>query len=164
MKILPPDSRRKVVSLQAAIKIAARARASGKRLVTTNGCFDILHVGHAQHLALAKARGDILIVGINSDASVRGNKGPERPIIPELERAQMLAALEAVDYVFIFSSKTPVPWITKMRPQIHAKDSEYKFKPIPEKSVVEALGGKVVFFKKTHSTTNIIDRIKKLKK
>lgn len=111
----------KVVSQKEALALAARARKAGRTVVATNGCFDILHVGHIRNLQAAKALGDVLIVGINSDVSVRKNKGLTRPIVPERERAEMLAALESVDYVFIFNEKTPFSWIKKLKPHIHVK-------------------------------------------
>jgi rfaE bifunctional protein nucleotidyltransferase chain/domain len=138
----------------------------GKRVVWTNGCFDILHAGHARSLADAKALGDILIVGINSDASVRVIKGPGRPIMCQEDRAELLAALEAVDYVTIFSEPDPVRVLSQLRPDIHCKGAEYANgkRPIPERETVLAYGGQVRFLPlhPGRSTTGIIDRIKAL--
>ena len=153
----------KVMSLKHAIALAARARRSRKKVVTTNGCFDIVHVGHVRALAHARSLGDMLIVGINSDASVRRIKGPGRPVLPARERAEVLAALESVDAVFIFSTKTPTPWLEKVRPAVHVKSSDYSPERIVEKAIVEKYGGRVVIFPHTgkHSSTKIIEKIKK---
>src|SRR5580704_3026242 len=122
----------KIKSLNQIKKIADTAKAKGSVIVTTNGCFDILHVGHVHNLKKAKSHGDILIVGINSDASVRRYKGKSRPIVPQRERAEVLAALGAVDYVFIFDDDTPIPWISKIKPHIHAKGGDRKLSEIVE--------------------------------
>lgn len=164
MKIRKRNSRRKVVSIQEATAIAARLKRSGKRVVTTNGVFDLLHVGHIRALEFARSLGDALIMGINSDASVRHNKGPSRPLVPAKERAEMLAALSCVNYVFIFSSKTPIPWIKQIRPNVHVKSSDYTLEQVVEREAVEGVGGKVVLFPHTgkHSTSKIIKKIKSL--
>jgi rfaE bifunctional protein nucleotidyltransferase chain/domain len=137
--------------------------AQGKRVVWTNGCFDIVHAGHARSLADAKALGDILIVGVNSDASVRTIKGPGRPIMCQEDRAELLAALEAVDYVTIFNEPDPVHALSLLRPDIHCKGAEYAdgTRPIPERETVLAYGGEVRFLPlhPGRSTTDIIDRI-----
>lgn len=143
------------------------ARKQGKKIVTTNGCFDILHVGHVRNLEEASCLGDILVVGINSDASIRKNKGPTRPIIGERERAEMLAALEVVDYVFIFSGRTPNTWIRKLRPHIHVKGGGKDSATHPDlpaqRCVVERAGGKLVLVThhKGRSTTSLIEKIRK---
>lgn len=154
---------KKIVSIDEAAKIAAKLRKAGKKIVTTNGVFDLLHVGHTRALAFARARGDALFVGINSDASVRRNKGKGRPIVPARERAEMLAALEAVDYVFIFSDKEPSAWIRKIRPHAHVKSSDYTIDKIIEKDAVEKGGGRVILFKHTgkHSSTKLVQKIKR---
>lgn len=152
--------RNKIVSLQEAARIAARMRTRGKTIVTTNGTFDLLHAGHVDSVARAKNLGDVLFVGINSDTSVRRYKGPTRPIVPARERAFMLAALSCVDYVFIFSTDTPVPWIRKIRPHVHAKGSDRTMREVVEKEAVELVGGHVVLLPHTkrHSTTRLIAR------
>ncbi len=142
-----------------------KEKRAGKRIVTTNGCFDIVHVGHVRSLEAAKALGDVLIVGINSDASVRALKGKERPIIPERERAEVIAALRAVDAAFIFKTKTPKPWLSVLQPHIHVKGGDRRLDQIIEKDVVEAGGGKITLFpvQKGRSTTKIIEKIRRSK-
>ena len=137
-------------------------------MVWTNGCFDVLHAGHARSLAGARSLGDILIVGINSDASVRELKGPGRPIMSESDRAELLAALEAVDYVTVFAEPTPIRALSLLHPDIHVKGAEYGdgSRPIPERETVEAYGGEVHFLPlyPGRSTTDIIERIASLLK
>ncbi len=156
----------KVKTLRGLIPIIARERRKGKRIVTTNGCFDILHVGHVTNLACAKRLGDVLIVGVNSDRSVRENKGPGRPIVPARERAGIIGALQSVDYVFIFDEAMPVSWLEKLKPDIHVKGADRKYEEIIERNVVEKNGGRIVRLPllKGHSTTDLIARIKKLRK
>src|SRR5204862_2624113 len=105
--------------------LSVSLKAGGKRIVTLNGSFDLLHVGHLHILREAKRQGDVLIVGLNSDASVRGYKGPARPIIPRAERARMLLALRAVDYVHIFDEAVPMPFLEQVKPNVHVNGSEY---------------------------------------
>lgn len=152
----------KIKSLAEVARIARRLRSEGKTVVTTNGCFDLLHVGHVRGLKAARALGDTLIVGVNTDRSVRANKGPLRPIVPERERAEVLAALESVDYVFLFSNRTPIPWVKKIRPNIHAKGADRTVHQIVEREAVEAGGGKIVLlpYLGRKSTTQIIERIR----
>ncbi|RKY02827.1 D-glycero-beta-D-manno-heptose 1-phosphate adenylyltransferase, partial [Candidatus Poribacteria bacterium] len=119
------------------VEIVERERRAGKRIVTTNGCFDLLHVGHVRYLYEAKRLGDVLIVAINSDESVRRIKGPLRPIIPQEERAEMVAALEPVDYVTIFDEDTPIPLIKAIRPDFHVKGGDYKLDEMIEREAVE---------------------------
>lgn len=151
----------KIRGLKEIVMIAGRARAQGKKIVTTNGCFDILHVGHMSYLKFARSLGDILIVGVNSDNSVKRNKGPLRPIVPERERAEMLASLGAVDHVFIFGDQTPDKWLMKIRPHIHVKGSDWTLKTMPERETVEKIGGKIVLapLVKGKSTTNTINKV-----
>lgn len=158
-----PDVKNKIYSLAAAEVLVREAKRKGKKIVTTNGCFDILHVGHLRSLAAAKALGDVLVVGINSDASVRALKGKNRPIVGERERAEIIASLKPVDTVFIFSENDPRAWLAKLKPDFHVKGSDRTMDEIVEKDVVERAGGKVVVFslKKGKSTTNIIEKIKK---
>lgn len=135
----------------------------GKTVVWTNGCFDLLHVGHIRSFRDAKALGDILIVGINSDASVRAIKGNSRPIVNQSDRAEMIAALEMVDYVTIFDEPTPVPALELLRPDIHCKSAEYAdgAKPMPERDTVLGYGGRIEILPvhPAPSTTEIIQRI-----
>lgn len=156
---------KKIIKLKDVVAIARVARRAGKKIVATNGCFDILHVGHVRNLQAAKKLGDLLIVGINSDASVRGSKGPSRPIVPERERAELLAALDAVDYVFIFGARTPFAWIKELRPDIHVKGGGEDIRNHPDfqaqKHFIEQGGGRFVLLPHVEgkSTTKIISRI-----
>lgn len=146
--------------------IARAAHKNGKRIVTTNGCFDLLHVGHIRSFEAARALGDVLIVGVNSDRSVQSYKGPERPVVPQKDRAEIIAALEAVDYVTIFDESTPNAWLARIRPHVHAKGADRVMSQIVEKDVVEQGGGKIVLFPHIgkKSTTSIIDRIRATRK
>lgn len=134
----------------------------GRTIVFTNGCFDILHGGHVQALEAAAVLGDVLVVGINADASVRRLKGERRPIVPERQRAEMVAALRAVDYVTIFEEDTPVETILALRPDVHVKSGDYRVEDLPEAPVVESVGGRIVIvpFVSGLSTTDIVNRIR----
>src|SRR5262252_5521104 len=123
------------------------ARAAGKRIVFTNGVFDILHPGHLRYLQAARAHGDVLIVGLNSDASVRRNKGPERPINPEAERAEVLEALACVDAVSVFDEDTPADIIRRVQPDILVKGADWPADQIVGRDTVEARGGRVILEK-----------------
>lgn len=153
-----------IIDIETAAKEAEILRKKEMKIVTTNGVFDILHIGHVRYLAAAKKLGDVLFVGINSDASTKMNKGVGRPIIPEQERSEMLDALKPVDYVFIFEDKTPNRWIELIKPDIHVKGTgqDYKIEDCVEKGSVEKHNGKVVLISKTDakSTTNIIEKIR----
>ena len=139
-------------------------RARGRRVVFTNGVFDILHPGHLRYLQQARALGDVLIVGLNSDASVRRNKGPERPINSETERAEILAALECVDGVVIFDEETPAEIIRAIQPDVLVKGADWAEDAIVGRDTVEARGGRVVRvdIEQGFSTTAIIERIRHL--
>jgi len=154
----------KVKSLSEVVRIARRAKSAGKKIVTTNGTFDVLHVGHVRNLESAKSYGDILIVGINSDSSVRAYKGKGRPVIPDYERAEVIASLKPVDFVFIFESRTPIPWLQKINPHVHVKGADRKISEIIEKPILDKLGAKLklVPYHKGKSTSGIIAKIKKL--
>jgi rfaE bifunctional protein nucleotidyltransferase chain/domain len=136
------------------------ARAAGRRIVFTNGVFDILHPGHLRYLQAARAHGDLLIVGLNSDASVRRNKGPERPINPEGERAEVLAALSCVDAVSVFDEDTPAAIISRVVPDVLVKGSDWPADQIVGRDTVEAAGGKVILeaVEEGYSTTALIAR------
>ncbi|MBM7623009.1 D-glycero-beta-D-manno-heptose 1-phosphate adenylyltransferase [Sporohalobacter salinus] len=134
-----------------------------EEIVFTNGCFDILHVGHVRYLQEAKAKGDLLVVGINSDESVRQLKGKKRPIVPEMERAEMLAALEMIDYVIIFTELTAKNIISELKPDIYVKGGDYKVNELPEAEVVAEYEGRIELVKEVRgaSTTNIVAEISK---
>lgn len=154
----------KLVTSQALPALSRLLKKEGKRLVTTNGCFDLLHWGHIQYLQEAKALGDVLLVGLNSDASVKALKGPSRPLNPELVRARQLASLSCVDYVVVFEEATPEEFLRLAQPALHVKGGDYRVEDLPERLVVEAGGGevKVLSLVPGYSTTNLIDRLKLL--
>jgi rfaE bifunctional protein nucleotidyltransferase chain/domain len=138
-------------------------RAAGGRVVLSNGAFDLLHVGHVRSLEHARSLGDLLVVAVNSDRSVRALKGAGRPIVPENERAEIVAALACVDLVTIFDETTVEETIRRIRPNVHAKGRDYTESSVPEKALVEALGGKVAIVgdPKDHATSDLIVRIRK---
>jgi D-beta-D-heptose 7-phosphate kinase/D-beta-D-heptose 1-phosphate adenosyltransferase len=152
---------RKIKLRQEIAAISRNLRAEGDRIVFTNGCFDILHLGHVRYLREAKKLGDVLIIGVNTDASVTALKGPERPYVSEMERAEILASLECVDFVVLFSELRPDNLIKAVRPHVHVKGGDYQAGALPEKKLVESLGGKVVVIPpiKGRSTTNIVAKI-----
>jgi rfaE bifunctional protein nucleotidyltransferase chain/domain len=155
----------KVRTLDELAALRAAWLEKGKTVVWTNGCFDLLHVGHIRSFRDAKALGDVLIVGINSDSSVRAIKGDSRPIVNQADRAELIAALEMVDYVTIFDESTPVAALSRLRPDIHCKGAEYAdgSRPVPEREVVLGYGGQIRFlpFHSGRSTTDLVDRIAK---
>ena len=157
IKHQPPEAG-KVLHDAALLAEVARRRALGQRIVFTNGCFDILHIGHARLLRQAKAAGDALIVGINTDASVRRLKGPTRPINDEVARAELLGALECVDLVTTFDADTPLDLITAIRPDVLVKGGDYEPDQVVGRSVVEAAGGRLMLIPlvEGHSTTAIV--------
>src|SRR5215467_11220515 len=138
-----------------------RLHSQGKRVVFTNGCFDLLHVGHVRYLAQARALGDALVVAINSDRAVRELKGPERPVFNEAERAEILAALRQVDYVTIFDDVSPRSFIARLLPDVLVKGGDYGLDQIHGREEVEAAGGKVISlpFVEGASTTSLIEKI-----
>jgi D-beta-D-heptose 7-phosphate kinase/D-beta-D-heptose 1-phosphate adenosyltransferase len=139
------------------------ARAAGKTIVFTNGVFDILHPGHLRYLQAARRHGDVLIVGLNADASVRRNKGPERPINPESERAEVLEALTCVDAVSVFDEDTPADIIRRVQPDILVKGADWAPDQIVGRDTVEARGGRVILepVEQGYSTTSVIERAKR---
>ena len=153
-----------VVSREDATRLAGAAREDGRRVVFTNGVFDLLHPGHVRYLRQARALGDLLIVGINSDRSVRRNKGPERPITPEGERAEILAALDCVDAVTVFDEETPHEIISALQPDVLVKGADWAHDAIVGRDVVESRGGRVVRIavEQGHSTTALVTRIREL--
>jgi rfaE bifunctional protein nucleotidyltransferase chain/domain len=160
-----------IVSLEQLEAIVAAERARGRRIVLTNGCFDLLHVGHVRLLRRCRELGDVVIVGVNDDGSVRQLKGPQRPIVPAAERAEVLAALAAVDYVAIFPETTAERLAAIVRPDVYAKGADYRAgdesgaideRRLPEASVVRAAGGRIelVPLAPHCSTTALVERIR----
>ena len=133
-----------VLTLAEAAAETRRARERGLLAVTTNGCFDLLHVGHIRYLEFARAQGDLLIAGVNSDASVRRLKGADRPVVPAAERAELLDALASVSHAVIFEEDTPTALIEALRPAAHVKGGDYRMEQIVERSAVERFGGRVI--------------------
>jgi rfaE bifunctional protein nucleotidyltransferase chain/domain len=154
-----------VRELERLLPLREHWRQEGKTVVWTNGCFDLLHVGHVRGLQEARTLGDVLIVGVNSDESVRRLKGPERPIVPDAERAEVLAALACVDYVVIFGEATPEAALARLKPDVHCKGGDYappSQKPIPEAELVRSYGGRIAFLSLTPgiSTTELARRMR----
>jgi len=151
------------VTRDEAAALADRIRQSGRRVVFTNGVFDLLHPGHVRYLRAARALGDALIVGVNSDASVRSNKGPSRPLTPEDERVEILEALSCVDAVVIFSEPTPHELIARLQPDVLVKGADWAEDAIVGRDIVEARGGRVVRvpIEPGYSTTAIIEKIRR---
>lgn len=153
----------KILSIEESVEVRERLRAAGRRLIFTNGCFDILHVGHVRYLQAARAAGDALLVAINSDRAVRELKGEGRPIMTEAERAEMLAALSMVDYVTVFDSLSPRSLIATLLPDVLVKGGDYALDEIHGREEVEAAGGRVLSlpFVEGASTSSLIERIKR---
>ena len=149
------------MTLDEAATLAARLRAEGRRIVLANGCFDLLHVGHVRYLRAARRLGDVLFVGINSDAAVARLKGPGRPLMPAAERAELVSSLRDVDHVVVFDDDTADRLIASLRPHVHAKGTDYTAESVPEVGAVRAVGGKVAVVgdAKDHSTRDLISRI-----
>lgn len=137
-------------------------RAHGLTIAFANGGFDLLHVGHVRYLEGAKREADRLVVAINSDASIRGLKGPSRPILSEADRAELVAALRSVDYVVIFSEPTVAPLLELLHPDVHCKGTDYTVDTVPERETVRAYGGRIAIVgdPKDHSTTDLLSRLK----
>lgn len=155
----------KIIELDNLIKIVNKEKENGKTVVATSGCFDILHSGHVQYLEAAKQIGNVFVLFLNSDNSVKQLKGEERPIVSEKDRAEVVAGLGCIDYVCIFDEVTPCNVIQKTRPDFWVKGADYENVDIPEKEVIDSYGGKIEYinFKDGCSSTNIIDRIRNLK-
>ena len=149
------------LSREELIERVAAAREAGAKIVFANGCFDVLHVGHVRYLAGARELGDILIVGINSDQQVVLQKGAGRPVLPASERAEIVAALESVTYVTIFDEPTVEELLLALKPDVHAKGTDYTTDTVPERDVVRSYGGQVAIVgdPKDHSTSAIIARL-----
>jgi len=150
-----------VLTREELVERVATARENGARIVLANGCFDVLHVGHVRYLAGARELGDVLIVGINSDQQVAAQKGSGRPVLPAEERAEIVAALESVTYVTIFDEPTVEELLLTLKPDVHAKGTDYTTDTVPERDVVRSYGGQVAIVgdPKDHSTSEIISRL-----
>lgn len=150
-----------VLSENQLVETLQELRRAGKQIVTTNGCFDVLHIGHVRYLQAAKKLGDVLVVLVNSDASVSRLKGPKRPVMNEDDRCEMLAALSFVDYVAVFHHDTPVQMLERIRPNIHAKGGDYDASNLPEAPILEGMGCEMAFLPviEGRSTTSIIQRV-----
>lgn len=150
-----------ILTRQFAATMVQEAKKQGKVVVFTNGCFDILHIGHLRYLEEAKKQGDLLVVGVNTDASVKRLKGDTRPINTEYDRAELLCGLSAVDYTVLFEEDTPEALLEELRPSIHVKGGDYKKEDIPETKIVEKHGGEVriLHFVEGKSTSNIVKKI-----
>jgi rfaE bifunctional protein nucleotidyltransferase chain/domain len=156
-----PSVPTKVGSIEDLVPLREYYRAQGKTVVWTNGCFDVVHAGHVQSLAAARKEGDVLVVGVNSDASVRSLKGEGRPVFSVAERTTVLSALEAVDHVVVFDDLTPIPSLERLRPDVHCKGADYEGKPLPEAETVRAYGGRIAFLPLVPglSTTSTLGRL-----
>jgi D-beta-D-heptose 7-phosphate kinase/D-beta-D-heptose 1-phosphate adenosyltransferase len=153
----------KIVDRANVVARVAEARHAGKRIVFTNGCFDLMHVGHVRYLAAARAAGDLLVVGVNDDASVRRLKGPERPLVSEVARAEVVAALAAVDYVTIFGEDTPAEVIAALVPDVLVKGADWAPEQVVGREVVEAHGGRVLLVPVVEgfSTTALLEHLRR---
>jgi D-glycero-beta-D-manno-heptose 1-phosphate adenylyltransferase len=151
----------KIKSIEQLKKIVAQRRAAGQKLVFANGCFDLLHAGHTRYLEAAKGLGDVLIVGINGDRCVAALKGPGRPLQNESDRAEILASMECVDYVLLFDAPTVDGILGELKPDVHAKGTDYTEESVPERHTVVAYGGRVAIVgdPKVHSSRDLIQTI-----
>ena len=155
--------KQKIKEREELLRIIKDLKRKGKRIVFTNGCFDLLHIGHIRYLEEAKTLGDVLIIGVNSDSSVRKLKGPDRPILPEEERAEILSSLECVDYITTFDELDPINLITSLQPDVLVKGGDWTKEQVVGSEVVERSGGEVVIipFVQGASTSNQIEIILK---
>jgi rfaE bifunctional protein nucleotidyltransferase chain/domain len=155
------EMREKIKSLPELKEIVAQRRSSGQKVVFANGCFDLLHAGHTRYLEAAKRLGDVLIVAVNGDKCVAALKGAGRPLQPEADRAEILASLECVDYVLLFDAPTVDGILSELRPDVHAKGTDYTEETVPERKTVLGYGGRVVIAgdAKDHSTKDLIQTI-----
>ena len=151
----------KIVTWEVLKEQVERVRGEGKKISFTNGCFDILHVGHVRYLREARKTGDLLILGLNSDSSVRAIKGEKRPLVPQGERAEVIASLDVVDYVTLFDDPTPLRLIEYLRPDVLVKGGDWKEESVVGGNAVKSRGGRIVIVPLTEgaSTTNIIDKV-----
>jgi len=153
--------REKIIPRTQVSALGERLRGAGRRIVFANGCFDILHVGHVRYLQGAKDQGDVLVVGVNSDRTVCELKGPGRPLLDAGARAELVAALESVDYVVVFDDPTAAEVLRDLHPHVHCKGTDYTEKTVPEQEVMESLGGavRIVGDPKDHSTREVLSEI-----
>lgn len=151
-----------VLNEDALIEALAQERAKGKSIAFANGCFDVLHVGHIRYLQDAAREGDVLVVGVNGDDSVRVLKGEGRPVMPEAERAEIIAAIRGVSYVTIFREENPRRLLQTLRPDVQCKGTDYTADSVPEAEIVRSYGGRVAIVgdPKDHSTTDMLRRMK----
>jgi rfaE bifunctional protein nucleotidyltransferase chain/domain len=150
-----------VVSLPQLLAEVETLRQAGKKIITTNGCFDLLHIGHLRYLQEAKALGDVLIVAVNADASVRGLKGDLRPVVSEADRAELIAGLACVDFALIFRGETPIPELQAIQPNVHVKGGQYTVETLPEAPALQAIGCEIAFIEMVdnRSTSQLIEKI-----
>ena len=151
-----------VLSREALVARVAEARRAGRTVAFANGVFDLLHVGHARYLEGASHEADLLIVGVNDDAAVRALKGPDRPVLPAADRAELVAALRCVDAVVVFPEPTVTPLLERLRPDVHCKGTDYTVESVPERETVRAYGGRtaIVGDPKDHSTRDLLRAIR----
>jgi len=153
-----------VILSEKALEIALeRERARGHTIAFANGCFDVLHVGHIRYLQDAAKEADVLVVGVNGDDSVRELKGKGRPVMPASERAEIIAAIDGVDYVTIFDERSPARLLAALKPDVHCKGTDYTADSVPERDVVRAYGGRVAIVgdAKEHSTSELLEKLRK---
>ena len=150
-----------VVSRERLVEAIAHERAAGRTIAFANGCFDLLHVGHVRYLQAAAKEADRLVVAVNDDVSASALKGPDRPIIPAADRAELVAGLRSVDYVVVFGETTVEPLLQLVRPDVHCKGTDYTIDTVPERAVVSAYGGRtaIVGDAKEHSTRALVSRL-----
>jgi rfaE bifunctional protein nucleotidyltransferase chain/domain len=153
----------KIIARTALADLGGQLRAQGKRIVFANGCFDILHVGHVRYLAGARAEGDVLVAGVNADSGVTGLKGPGRPVLNETVRSLLVAALREVDYVVIFPEPNVEALLAELRPDVHAKGTDYTEATVPERATADRLGIRVAIVgdPKDHSTNELLQTVRK---
>jgi rfaE bifunctional protein nucleotidyltransferase chain/domain len=157
------DTRQKILSREGVREVLEERRRAGRRIVFANGVFDLLHVGHVRYLQAARAEGDVLVVGVNSDRSTRTLKGEGRPVLTEQARATLVAALAAVDYVILFDEPDVKPLLRALHPDVHAKGTDYTPESVPERDLAASLGIRVAIVgdPKQHSTRDLLGRLRR---
>jgi rfaE bifunctional protein nucleotidyltransferase chain/domain len=156
------EARSKRTTLPELVETLAAARRAGRTVALANGCFDLLHVGHVRYLEAARAEADVLVVGLNADESVRRLKGPGRPVLPEQERALLVAGLRCVDHVVVFPEDDVSALLRALRPDVHCKGTDYTVETVPERDVVRSYGGRIAIVgdPKDHDTRRLLERIR----